>query len=139
MTHLKLKRIFLGETYTIGKMYVDNVYLCDAIEDKVRDNNKDGDLLDEGEEKVFGETAIPYGKYKVVHHSSKKFPNTFWIKDVPHFTGILIHQGCIPEHTLGCILVGYNTIKGRLTNSKVAMDKIRAILKDEKEIEIEIL
>ena len=139
MKQITVKRHYLGETYTIGKLFIDNIYICDTLEDKVRDYNKDGDLLDPGEEKVYKETAIPYGTYKVVHNSSPKFPNTFWIQNVKHFTEILIHGGSTKEHTWGCILVGYNTIKGRLTDSKKAMDKIREILKNEKEITIKII
>ena len=50
---LILKRIALKETYTIGHLYVDGKYFCDTCEDKVRDLSK--------EQKVYGETAIPYG------------------------------------------------------------------------------
>ena len=39
--------------------------ICNTIEDKVRDLNKDGDLNDEGEEKVYAQTAIPYGTYTI--------------------------------------------------------------------------
>jgi hypothetical protein len=30
---LKLKRIYKGESYTIGHLYADGKYICDTIED----------------------------------------------------------------------------------------------------------
>jgi len=71
--NLLLDRIYKAETYTIGKLYIDGVYFCDTLEDKVRDINKDGDLLDKGEEKVYGETAIPSGTYQIVITYSNRF------------------------------------------------------------------
>lgn len=47
---LTLKRIALRPTYTIGKLYIDDVYFCDTIEDTVRDLNKNG-KFDNGEKR----------------------------------------------------------------------------------------
>ncbi len=60
---LLLKRVALKETYTIGKLYIDGNYFCDTLEDKVRPPGV----------KIWGETAIPYGKYKVVITYSARF------------------------------------------------------------------
>ena len=59
-----VKRIALKPTYTIGKLYIDGEYFCDTLEDTVRDLNKNG-KFDNGEKKVYGETAIPYRKYEI--------------------------------------------------------------------------
>lgn len=115
---LKLQRRFLGDDYTIGSLFIDGLYVCDTIEDKVRDVNKDGDLDDPGEEKVFGETAIPYGTYAVDLTMSPKFKRVLPILlDVPHFTGIRIHRGNTAKDSHGCILPGENKIKGGVINS----------------------
>ncbi len=58
---LLLQRRYLRDTYTIGKLSVDGEVFADTLEDKVRDLNKDGDLLDEGEQKVYGERPYPTG------------------------------------------------------------------------------
>ena len=33
---LKVKRIALKENYTIGRLFIDDVYFCDTLEDKVK-------------------------------------------------------------------------------------------------------
>ncbi len=126
---LTLKRRYLGESYTIGSLSVDGVYLCDTIEDKVRDKNRDGDLLDPGEGKVYGETAIPYGTYQVDLTMSPKFHRLLPIlMHVPHFTGIRIHRGNTATDTHGCILPGENKAKGKVLNStKYEMEIVNRI------------
>jgi len=136
---ITVKRVALRENYTIGKMSIDGVAFCETLEDKVRDLNKDGDLDEPGETKVFGETAIPFGTYKVELSMSPKFKKVLpRILNVKGFEGILIHPGNIPEHTHGCILVGKNTIKGGLTDSKATFDLLMAKIKDQKNLTIEI-
>jgi len=116
--HIELKRRFLGEHYTIGSLFIDGQYFSDTIEDKVRDYNKDGDLLDAGETKVFGETAIPYGVYEVELTMSPKFKRLLpLVKRVPHFTGIRIHRGNTAGDSHGCILPGENKVKGKVVRS----------------------
>lgn len=146
---LLLKRIALRDTYTIGKLYIDNHYFCDTLEDKVRDLNKDGDLNDAGEGKVAGQTAIPYGTYKVTMDvQSPKFSQRAsyaWCKgylprllNVPHFDGIMIHAGNDATHTAGCILVGENRVKGQVLNSMNTLKRLYDILKGADDITITI-
>ncbi len=146
---LLLKRIALRDTYTIGKLYVDNHYFCDTLEDKVRDLNKDGDLNDAGEGKVAGQTAIPYGTYKVTMDvQSPKFSQRAsyaWCKgylprllNVPHFEGIMIHSGNDATHSAGCILVGENRVKGQVLNSMNTLKRLVGILKGADDITITI-
>jgi len=136
---LELRRVALRDTYTIGKLYIDGVYFCDTLEDHVRDMNKDGDLNDKGEGKVFGETAIPYGTYKVIMNMSNRFKRVMpLILDVPHFKGIRIHAGNSAKDTLGCPLVGINSVKGRLTQSKKYETELYIKLSGAKNITIEI-
>ena len=138
---LKLIRKYLKDTYTIGKLYINGTYFCDTVEDKVRDYNKDGDLNDLGETKVYGETAIPYGTYEVEVTYSPKFKRDLpLIKNVPHFEGIRIHRGNYPKDSLGCVLVGENKVKGGVINSTKYEVELTKILKETKEkITIEIL
>lgn len=137
---LRLKRIALREDYTIGKLFIDSHYFCDTLEDKVRDYNKDGDLNDPNEQKVYGRTAIPYGRYEITMKvQSSKYSQRAsyaWCKgylprllNVPHFEGILIHSGNDDTHSNGCVLVGENKVKGKVINSMETLKRLYRILK----------
>ena len=56
---LTLKRRYFAETYTIGTLFIDGVRFCDTLEDKNRDDNRNG-KFDNGEQKVKNETAKPF-------------------------------------------------------------------------------
>lgn len=139
---LLVKRKYLKNEYTIGQLWIDGKYFCDTCEDKVRDYNKDGDLLDKGETKVYGKTAIPYGRYQVAMNviSPKFSRKSFYMEvcqgrlprllNVPHFEGILIHVGNTAEDSSGCILVGENRIKGGILNSRETFKKLYAELNE---------
>jgi hypothetical protein len=138
---LQVKRIFLGEEYTIGKLsYYDGlkwVYFCDTMEDKVRDLNKNS-KFDNGEVKVYGKTAIPYGNYKMVIEWSPKFQmNLPLLIDVNSFEYIRIHAGNTAEDSHGCILVGFNKGKGKVLDSKKTLNSLLQLLKDSKDAEHE--
>lgn len=133
---LLLKRISRKERYTIGRLYVDGKRFCDALEDTDRDLNRDGDLDDPGEGKIFGETAIPYGTYKVTITYSPRFKRELpLVHDVKHFEGIRIHPGNTDADTHGCILLGYNDQIGRVSNSRFWFSKLFKLMKDSKQKE----
>ena len=123
-----LKRIALRDTYTIGKLYIDNKYICDTVEDKVRDINKNG-KFDEGEKKVYGETAIPYGTYEVKWTYSPRFKRYMpELLNVSNFSGIRIHSGNTAADSLGCIIVGENKVVGKVINSRATVNKLYPII-----------
>ena len=75
-------------------------------------------LLDEGEKKVYAQTAIPYEAYKIELSMSPKFKRLLpLVLDVKHFTGIRIHRGNTAKDSAGCILPGENKVKGKVINS----------------------
>lgn len=123
-----LKRIFKGEDYTIGHIYINGQYFADSLEDTVRDV------------KIKGKTAIPAGKYSILMTYSNRFKKIMpLLVDVPGFEGVRIHSGNTPEDTEGCILVGKNTIKGQLTSSRLYTRMLYDLLKSSENNEIEIV
>ena len=141
---ITLKRKFKGDKYTIGDVYIDGVYFCNTIEDVVRTlpatcPNTPKWLNCKCREKVYAETAIPAGTYKVSLQHSPKFKRILpFLHDVPHFLGILIHAGNNQLDTAGCIIVGHNTAKGKVTQSKDTLEKLIALIREAKEVTIDI-
>ena len=141
---LRLERRYLGPSYTVGTLFLNGLYLCEVMEDKVRDTNKDGDLDDEGEEKVFGETAIPYGRYRMELTMSPKFKRLLPILiNVPQFTGIRIHRGNTAKDSHGCLLPGENKAKGKVLDStkyemRIVEEMLKAVASGE-EMDIQII
>lgn len=128
--------------YTVGRMSIDGTFICNTMEDVDRG-------LDDGmqdwmikNKKIPNVTAIPTGRYKIdmdtVSPKFSKYP--FYmevcqgklprIKNVRGFDGILIHCGVDHSNSSGCILVGMNTIKGKLTDSKEIFKKVYTLMKE---------
>lgn len=142
---LTLKRKFLGDKYTIGDLYIDGKFFCNTIEDTVRELPAACPYTPKGQSckckgKIYAETAIPAGMYKVTMEYSPRFKRKLpFLHNVLHFIGILIHSGTTAVDSAGCLIIGNNTIKGKVTESRVTSDKLNAILSKEKHITIEII
>lgn len=134
--NLKVERRWKKATYTIGILYVDGVRLCETLEDRDRGLFQ-GDTLSQIKSlKVYGETAIPVGKYTVAMDIlSPKYSAVKWyydlcggkmprLLDVPGFDGILIHPGNTALDSNGCILVGRNTKAGMVLQSRDTFKKL---------------
>ena len=105
-------------------------FLCYTIEDEQRDV------------KVWGETRIPAGRYKLSLRKEGGFHSRYQAKygdmhkgmihvnDVPGFEFILWHTGNTDEHTAGCLIIGdsqeSNLVKkdGFVGSSVVAYKKV---------------
>lgn len=141
---LQLKRRYKGDKYIIGDLYTDGVFFCNTIEDCERTlplscPNTPKGIQCTCKEKKYAETAIPCGIYKVTMRYSSKFKRVLpYLHDVPHFLGILIHSGVDETSSTGCIIVGKNTLKGKVTESRTTSDKLNEILSNQSEIIIEI-
>ena len=94
----KLYRIFKDDKQTLGEIQIGDLSLFTL---ELPDLNDDG--IENNEVR---KSCIPDGTYRVTRHKSPKFGNTFWVKDVPGRSAILIHPGNYYYHTLGCILLG---------------------------------
>lgn len=127
---IKVIRKTFTEVSTIGELHINGTFFCYTLEDKDRDANKDGDLNDAGEAKVYGLTAIPRGKYNLVLSFSNRFQKYLpEIQKVPGFEGIRIHAGNKAEDSHGCILLGTTKGTNFIGASVAAMTKFMAELK----------
>jgi hypothetical protein len=151
MLELKLIRrnpLTFDQAFTHGELFMKSVTgkwldFCYTLEDKVRDVNFSGDF--EGlEKKIYGETAIPFGKYDGQITYSPAFKKDLpLIKNVPNFEGIRMHSGNTIKDTAGCILVGFKTDwNGKIWESRPAINDLIKIIEkmdDEKRFKIDII
>jgi len=106
---LEVIRFNKGEDSTNGILFDvtdERKFLCYTLEDESR------------EEKVYGETCIPEGEYKLGlrnvggYHTkyNKRFADIhlgmLQVLNVPNFEYILLHCGNTDEDTAGCLLLG---------------------------------
>jgi len=100
-----LKTLISDNSGTVGTLEIDGIFKCFTMEDQFN------------EPKVYGETRIPRGRYKIelrnegsmTERYAKKYNfhrGMLWLRDVPDFSYVYIHIGNTEDHTDGCILVG---------------------------------
>jgi hypothetical protein len=108
--------------HNYGKMFVDKLFFGETLEDKDR-------RLEDGGEKVDGDTAIPRGRYKVTLSMSRRFGRVMpELHDVPGFTGVRIHGGNTEADTHGCPLLGQNRIAAGVADCKMVNDRLYVTL-----------
>ena len=148
---LRLERTYNCKTYCIGHLYIDGKYYCDTIEDKDRGLTQSMPLYEIKKIKVKSQTAIPAGTYRVtLNVKSPKFSQKQYyyqfcqgymprLLNVPGFDGILIHRGTNQDSSAGCIIVGWNKVKGMVVDSTKAFEGLYNRLKEADMISIEII
>jgi hypothetical protein len=119
---------------TISDMYVDGKFYCYVLEDMVRD------LKEDGSGKIFGKTAIPAGRYKVIltysHRFKRILPELIGVK---FFVKSRMHGGNTKLDTEGCLLVAKNTDSiSKVWDCKDVLSNLIKIMKVSKECWIEI-
>ena len=141
MINLTLLRKYKLPNYTIGKLYINGEYFSDTLEDTDRKlyQGQGKDWI--SEIKVFGKTAIPFGRYKITlkikSNRFSKYKQYEFCKgylprliNVPCFEGVLIHIGNTAKDTDGCILVGENKMKGAVLNSTETFKRLYEVMKE---------
>ena len=133
---VELVRIYNCPTYCIGRIYVDGEYVCDCVEDTDRGLDQSWPLSEIKKKKIKSMTAIPTGTYEMTMSiQSPKFSQYEYyyrlckgylprILGIKGFEGVLFHCGSSAQSSAGCIIVGYNTIKGKVTDSRKAFEKL---------------
>ena len=124
---LVLQRKYRNNNYCIDKLYINNIYLSDVLEDPDRGLQDFMSLEEIKRIKVKGNTCIPYGTYNITITYSPRFKkNLPLLNNVKGFDGIRIHSGNKPQDTEGCLLPGFNKVKGQVIDSRVTTDKLIA-------------
>ena len=148
---LKVKRGLTKDTYTPGTLFIDDKRFCDTIEDLDRNLMQNMTIGEIQSKKVYGETAIPKGTYRVTTEVvSPKFSRyPFYMEvcggrlprllDVPGYEGVLIHvaDGQKKDKLLqGCIGIGERQPDGSLLKGKETFKRLWELLKNETDIKI---
>ncbi|OWK73122.1 hypothetical protein CBW16_10185 [Flavobacteriaceae bacterium JJC] len=107
----KIVRVAQGKESTLSHLYIDGIFQCFLLEDKIR------------QVKIKNKTAIPEGKFHLrintcggmnrnyVQQYGPMHVGMIEIDDLPTFDAVYIHIGNTIEHTSGCPLVGLSYIK----------------------------
>lgn len=118
MLHLTLIRKWKKSDYTIGQLYAGGRLICNTVEDADRGLNMYMKETEIKNKKVYAETAIPAGTYKLAVSVSPKFKRKLIeVLNVPGYSGIRIHKGNTAKDSAGCIIPGENKIQGGVINS----------------------
>lgn len=136
---IQVKRKVRSSSFSMGEMFIENVFFCYTLEDKDRKLKASMPLSEMMSIKIPAETAIPTGNYELVMSFSNRFQKFLpQLLQVPCFEGIRIHAGNISAHTEGCILLGYekNEEEGMVLTSRLAVrdfiSRINTVIKSEK-------
>lgn len=114
-----------AEGATHGRVYYNNLSLGYSCEDE------DRQLESAPERKVYGRTAIPRGRYRLLLTYSQRFGRELpLLVDVPGYKGVRIHGGNAPEDSLGCILVGRMRTARGVAGCAPVVERIVGILQD---------
>lgn len=143
---IKVYRYNSDKEHSNSVMLIDKRFKCHGIEDEHRNI------------KVWGETRVADGKYKIGFRKEggfhnrylKKFGASFHkgmleIKDVPDFTYVLIHIGNSDKDTAACYIVGTdvqnadNWVTGSEKAYKLIYPEIRDALLRNEEVTIEFI
>ncbi len=132
---LKLKRSYL-DNCTIGKVHYRGEFICNTIERPWLNNKK-------------SISCIPEGIYALSPYNSTKYTDCFilecqdlgvGVSENMQRTYILIHPGNFPHDIQGCIAPGLELHPSTwgVMHSRIAMDKLRNLIKSERISQIQI-
>jgi hypothetical protein len=124
---LQLKRETFTEQSTIGTLTIDGIFECFILEDKDRGLSDTLSLEQISKVKVYGKTAIPYGRYEIDWTMSARFKVFMPILlNVKGYAGIRIHKGNTEIDSLGCLLCGTRKKSNMITESTLATRNLYA-------------
>lgn len=146
---IEVNRKWKCSAYTIGTLSIngtrlsDGKHYCCTLEDVDRGLDSKMQLNKILFLKKPHVTAIPVGRYEVTLTYSPRFrKNMPLLNNVSGYSNIRLHPGNTVEDTDGCILVGENTVKGKVLNSlhwfSILMSKITSAISRKEKVYITI-
>ena len=127
---IRVVRESFNRNETIGRMFIDGRFFCYTLEDRDRKLHQMMSREAILERKVYGQTAIPVGRYPLKLTYSPRFRRILpQLMGVKGFEGIRIHSGNHHQHTEGCIIVGMSRDEHNVWQSGKAMLTLMPILK----------
>ena len=132
---LEVLRFNSGKTFTSGLLFdvTDNVrsFLCYTMEDQYNPT------------KIYGETRIPAGTYKLTLRAEGGFHNRYlsrygaewhkgmiYVNEVPNYTYVLWHVGNSPKDNKGCLLLSKTQKDSFGGASRAAYEEVYPIVRD---------
>ena len=132
---LEVLRFNSGTTFTSGLLFdvTDNVrsFLCYTMEDQYNPT------------KIYGETRIPSGTYKLTLRAEGGFHNRYlnrygadwhkgmiYVNEVPNYEYILWHVGNSPKDTKGCLLLSKTQKDAFGGASRAAYEEVYPVIRD---------
>ncbi len=127
-------RIHLNDVCSIGELSVEgDDFTCYTLEDKDRKLSSDDTVEHIKEIKVYGRTAIPYGRYEIIISYSNRFKKELpLLLGVKGFDGIRIHPLNEASETDGCVGVGLqkDVVNNKILQSRAAFAILFQLIKD---------
>ena len=107
------------EGYCLGRVFVDNVYFAESLEDQDR-------YLEKGQNsKVYARTAIPRGTYEIQITMSSRFKKPMiQFMNVPSFVGVRAHGANKAKQLQGCTALGRVRTQDGVADCKETVEKL---------------
>lgn len=120
---LILNRTTFSTESTIGTLSRDGIDICKILEDT------DRHLESNPSAKIYGKTAIPRGRYRIVATMSQRFARVLpLLLNVPGYEGVRIHPGNTPADTDGCLLPGLSSSVDFVASSRAAWLQVNELI-----------
>jgi hypothetical protein len=118
---LVLTRKFPTKNSCIGELTENGVHRCWILEDVDRGLDYNMPLEEIKALKVYGQTAIPTGRYEIVITFSNRFKKPLpLLLNVPGYAGVRVHSGNRASDSDGCLLTGTEYGVDEVLNSRAA-------------------
>jgi len=122
-----------------GLFVYKNEIICHSLEDIDRDLCMSMTVKEIMSKKIYGQTAIPYGRYKMKWYDSPKHGRVPLLLGVKGFSFVEIHIANWATQLQGCIAPGLRKGDNSVQDSAKAFKLVKELIRDEKIEYINIL